>query len=166
MNFNEIWLVEFYWNLIGWILMRLPYDSFTISEWFLSVVKGNQPPLLNKKIRKAIWNEKTRSRLRNNFWKNTTLETEHLRCISLCKKCIKTYFKRILTMVLSQIKTFFNKTCHEQNNIKDDKIVSEEKELIGTFNHLCVNLIKWPNTLKHFVGKWPTAILRGWHLKG
>ena len=56
-------------------------------------------------------------------------------------------------MVLSQIKTFFNKTCHEQNKIKDDKIVSEEKELIGTFNHLCVNLIKWPNTLKHFVGK-------------
>ena len=48
MNFNEIWLVEFYWNLIGWILMRLLYyDSFIISERFLSVVEGNQPPLLN-----------------------------------------------------------------------------------------------------------------------
>ena len=59
------------------------------------VVRGNQAPFVNKEMRKAIY---TRSRLKNNFWKKSTLDNGRLyknrrhKCISLRKKYIKTYF--------------------------------------------------------------------------
>ena len=44
------------------------------------------------------------------------------------------------------IKPFLrNKSCHEQNNImliKDDKIVSEEKDLVETFNKHYINIVE------------------------
>ena len=99
-------------------------------------------------MRKAVY---TRNRLSNNFWENPTLENERLyknqrnKCVSLRKKCIKKYFKRVTDNRVVTNKTFrkfikpflTNKNCHEQNKIiliKDVKIASEEKDLVETFN--------------------------------
>ena len=54
-------------------------------------VRGNQVPLMNKELSKAIY---TRSRLRNNFCKNLTKENEtknkmqRNKCVSLRRKSV------------------------------------------------------------------------------
>ena len=53
------------------------------------IIRGNQIPFVNRELRKGIY---TRSRLRNKYWKNPTLENElwykqqRNKCVSLRKK--------------------------------------------------------------------------------
>ena len=74
-----------------------PNESYLhLTENFLSVVvRGNQVPFVNREFRKASY---TRSRLRNKYWKNPTLENklrykeQRNKCVSLRKKSMKLYF--------------------------------------------------------------------------
>ena len=82
------------------------------------------------------------------FYKN-----QRNKCVSFCKKCIKTYFKTFTDNGMATNKTFWkstikylltNKSCHEQKNImliKDGKIVSKEKDLVEAFNKHYINIV-------------------------
>ena len=74
------------------------------------VLKGNQAPSINKEMRKAIY---TRSMLRNKFWENSTLGKERLyksqrnKCVSLHKKCVKAYCKKVADNGIAANKAFW-----------------------------------------------------------
>ena len=61
-------------------------------------LRGNDASFMTKEFRKAIY---TRSRLRNNFSKNSTKYNERLykkernKCVSLRSKCIRNFFSNI-----------------------------------------------------------------------
>ena len=112
--------------------------------------------------------------LRNNFWKNQILENDRLyknqrnKWVYLRKKCLRAYFKRVTENGIVTNKTFCKfiqpflriKSCHEQNNIiliKNDKIVSEEKDLVETLNKHLISIVgmkhKWRNTAINLIIK-------------
>ena len=59
------------------------------------ILRGNHSPFINREFRKEIYK---RSRLRKHFWKGPSKENELLcktqrnKCVSLRRKCIKSYF--------------------------------------------------------------------------
>ena len=119
-------------------------------------VRGNQAPFMNKELRKAIYN---RSRLKNKFCKNETKENEEIyrkqrnKCVKLRKKSIKLYFSKITQNGIVTNKNFWkvikpfltNKGCIDGNEISivnGDEIISDEKELVKTFNEHYINIVE------------------------
>ena len=112
------------------------------------VLRGNHAPFVTKEFRKEIY---TRSRLRNNYLKFPSVENEKLfkvqrnKCVSLRKKCIKSYFQKVSENGINSNKAFWrivkpfitNKNCHEQNDIilnENCKVIKNENEFSQTFN--------------------------------
>ena len=119
-------------------------------------VRGNHAPSMNKGLRKATYN---RSRLKNQFCKNQTKENEENykkqrnKCVKLRKKSIKLYFSKIIQNGIVTNKNFWkvikpfltNKGCIDGNEISivnGDEIISDEKELVKTFNEHYINIVK------------------------
>ena len=101
----------------------------------------------------------TRSRLRNNYLKFPSVENEKLfkvqrnKCVSLRKKCIKSYFQKVSENGINSNKAFWrivkpfitNKNCHEQNDIilnENGKVIINENELAETFNEHYINIVE------------------------
>ena len=104
-------------------------------------LRGNQAPFMNKNLRKSIY---TRSRLKNNFNKNSTNENkvrykkQRNFCVNLRKKAIKEHFKKITDSGIVENKTFWqtvqpfikNKGGLNNNNItlvNNNSIISDAK---------------------------------------
>ena len=119
-------------------------------------VRGNHALFMNKELRKAIYN---RSRLKNKFCKNQTKENEEIykkqrdKCVKLRKKSIKLYFSKITQNGIVTNKNFWkvikpfltNKGCIDGNEISivnGDEIISDEKELVKTFNEHYINIVE------------------------
>ena len=100
-----------------------------------------------------------RSRLRKKFWKNPSKENELLfktqrsKCVSLRRKCIKSYFRDVTKKGLFTNKSFWNfvkpfltnKSCHTQNDIMlidNGKVIVEERDLAETFNDHYINIVE------------------------
>ena len=79
----------------------------------------------------TLYQQSKRSSLRNKFWKDPSKENEILfktqrnKCVSLRRKCIKSYFQDVTKKGLVTNKSFWNfiklflanKSCHTQNDI-------------------------------------------------
>ena len=111
---------------------------------------------VNRKFRKEIYK---RSSLRNTFWKDPSKENELLfktqrnKCVSLRRKCIKSYFQDVTKKGLVTNKSFWNfvkpfltnKSCHTQNDIMlidNGKVIVEERDLAETFNDHYINIVE------------------------
>ena len=114
------------------------------------------PHFMNKTWRKEIYN---RTRLQKKFKKNRTRENElnfkkqRNKCVSLRKKAIKNHFKRVTENGVMTNKDFWklvkpfltNKGGLSGNDIllvKDDKIITEDRELAETFNDHYINIVE------------------------
>ena len=112
------------------------------------ILRGNHAPLLTKEIRKEIY---TKSELKKIYNRNPTEEnktiykTQRNECVSLRQKAIKIYFNNMTKTVVQTKKVFwklmkaflttkgFLKNAEIMLTEKD-KTVTEEKELVRTFN--------------------------------
>ena len=118
-------------------------------------VRSNQAPFMNKNLKKAFM---TRSRMRNNFLKNKTKENKEIYnkqrnyCVSLVRKEKKNFYQNIDTSKITDNKTFWktvkplfsNKTISSDKMtlIKDDNIISENKDIAEIFNKFFANIVK------------------------
>ena len=80
-------------------------------------------------------------------------KTQRNKCVSLRKKCIKSYFQDVTKKGLITNKSFWsfvkpfltNKSCHIQIDIMligHGKVIVEESELIEKFNDLWMNIVE------------------------
>ena len=80
-------------------------------------------------------------------------KTQRNKCVSLRKKCIKSYFQDVTKKGLITNKSFWsfvkpfltNKSCHIQIDIMligHGKVIVEESELIEKFNDLWINIVE------------------------
>ena len=145
-----------------------PHENYTnLSQTFSKVVKkhaplkkeilrGNHAPFIKREFRKDIYK---RSRLRNKFLKDPAKENELLfktqrsKCVSLRRKCIKSYFQDVTKKGLVTNKPFWNfvkpfltyKSCNTHNDIMlidNGKDIIEESDLVETFNDHYINIIE------------------------
>ena len=145
-----------------------PHENYTnLSQTFSKVVQKHTPlkkkiirrnhaPFINREFRKEIYK---RSRLRNKFWKDPSKENELLfktqrnKCLSMRRKCIKSYFQDVTKKGLVTNKSFWNfvkpfltnKSCHTQNDIMlidNGKVIVEESDLVETFNDHYINIVE------------------------
>ena len=120
------------------------------------IVRGNHAPFMNRELSKAIY---TRSRFKNNVQKNPTIENklkykkQRNKCVNLRKKAIKLHFKSVTVSGIIEnnkfwetIKPFItNKNGLNNNSIilnKDNKIITQEKELVNIFNDHYINIVE------------------------
>ena len=120
------------------------------------IVRGNDAPFVDKQLRKAIY---TRTRLKNKKQKNPSKENKmaykkqrHF-CVSLRRKCMKNYLKKLMEKGLTTNKSFWkfmkpfhtNKGFIGNNDIKlihKSKIISDEKQLTKLFNSYYINIVE------------------------
>lgn len=122
----------------------------------IKLVRGNEAPFMNKKLRKAIY---TRSRLKNNFNKNRTDENtakykkQRNKCVSMRRQAIKEHFNSVMEGGIIQNKKFWstvkpfltNKSGKSSNEIMivhDDIIVTDENELAEIFNEEYIHIVE------------------------
>ncbi len=120
------------------------------------IVRGNDAPFMNKTWRKEIYN---RSRLHKEFKKNPSRESElnfkkqRNKCVSLRKKAIKSHFKKVTENGLMTNKDFWNLVKPFLTNkgglsgsdillVKDNEIISNDRELAETFNDHYINIVE------------------------
>ena len=125
-------------------------------------IRGNQAPFMNKEFRKAIY---TRSRLRNKYCRNASKENEILykrqrnKCVSLRRKSMKNYFRKIGQQGIvtnkkfwNTIKPFLTNKGHISSNdivlIEKDSIITEEKKLVELFNNHYINIVQNSSGMK------------------
>ena len=126
------------------------------------VVRGNQAPFMTRELRKAIY---TRSRFKNKLNKNPTDENrtkykkQRNKCVSLRKKAIKNYFRKVTDNgimdnknVWDMVKPFVtNKsglTSHDIMIIHNDSLITDEKELTELFNEQYINIVEKSSGIK------------------
>ena len=118
-------------------------------------IRANQAPFMNKKLQKAFM---TRSRLRNNFLKDKTMENkvaynrQRNYCVNLVRKEKKSYYGNLDTNKITDNKTFWKtvqplfsrKTINSDHItlIKNDNIISENKDIAEMFNKFFVNIVQ------------------------
>ena len=87
------------------------------------ILRGNHAPVMNREFRKKLYK---RSRLRNKFWKGQSKEnelsfkTQRNKCVSLRRKCIKSFFQDVTKEGLVTNRSFWsfvkpfltNKSCY------------------------------------------------------
>ncbi|XP_057296307.1 uncharacterized protein LOC130625272 [Hydractinia symbiolongicarpus] len=122
----------------------------------IKLVRGNEAPFMNKKLRKAIY---TRSRLKNNFNKNRTdqnrskYKKQRNKCVSMRRQVIKEHFNSVMEGGIIQNKKFWstvkpfltNKSGKSSNEIMivhDDIIVTDENELAEIFNEEYIHIVE------------------------
>ena len=125
-------------------------------------VRGNDAPFMNRDFRKAIY---TRTRLKNKYNKNPTIEneTKYKRqrnlCVNLRKKAIKKHLNEVTSHGIMENKNFWhtfkpfitNKNTLSNNTImlkKDDSVVTEGKEIADIFNNYYINIVEKSTGLK------------------
>ena len=120
-NFNEELFLKDLENLNLSANSDNPHENYTnLSKTFSEVVqkheplkkkilRGNHAPFINREFRKEIYK---RARLRNKFWKDKENEllfkTQRNKCVSLRRKCIKSYFQDVSKKGLVTNKSFWN----------------------------------------------------------
>ena len=97
--------------------------------------------------------------MRNKFWKDTSKENKLLfkthrnKCVSLWRKCIKSYFQDVTKKGLVASKSFWNfvkpfltnKSYHIQNDIMlidNGKVIVQESDLVEKFNDHYINIVE------------------------
>ena len=97
--------------------------------------------------------------MRNKFWKGPSKENEFLfktqrkKCVSLQRKCIKSYFQDVTKKGLFTNKSFWsfvkpfltNKSCHTQNDIMlidNGKVIVEESDLVEKIDDHYINIVE------------------------
>ena len=97
--------------------------------------------------------------MRNKFCKGPSKKNElsfkaqRNKCVSLLRKCIKSYFQDVTKKVPIKSKFFWNsvktfltsKSCHTQNDIMlidNGNVIVEESNLVETFNDHYVNIVE------------------------
>ncbi|XP_057308019.1 uncharacterized protein LOC130645912 [Hydractinia symbiolongicarpus] len=122
----------------------------------IKLVRGNEAPFMNKKLRKAIY---TRSRLKNNFNKNRTDENrakykkQRNKCVSMRRQAIKEHFNSVMEGSIIQNKKFWStvkpfltnklgKSSNEIMIVHDDIIVTDENESAEIFNEEYIHIVE------------------------
>ena len=125
-------------------------------------LRGNEAPFMNKELRKAIY---TRSRLKNKWNKNPTLENrakykkQRNKCVSLRKKAIKTHFHNITQNGVVENKDFWNTVkpfiTNKSGKLKSDitiihneEIIRDEQKLVEIFNNEYINIVENSSGIK------------------
>ena len=120
------------------------------------IVRGNDAPFVDKQLRKAIY---TRTRLKNKIHRNPSKENKMAYkkqrnfCVSLRRKCMKNYLKKLTEKGLTTNKSFWkfmkpfltNKGFTGNNDITlihQNKIISNEKQLTKLFNSYYINIVE------------------------
>ena len=120
------------------------------------IVKGNDAPFVDKQLRKAIY---TRTRLKSKIHKNPSKENkiaykkQRNFCVSLRRKCMKNYLKKLTEKGLAANKSFWkfmkpfltNKGFIGNNDttlIHKNKIISDEKQSTKLFNSYYINIVE------------------------
>ena len=120
------------------------------------VQRGNTAPFMNQQLQKAIY---TRSRLKKRLNKNPTAENrtkfkkQRNKCVSIRKKAIKSHFKEATKNGTMSNKEFWdlvkpflsNKgglTSSDISLVKNETIVTDDKELTEIFNDHYVNIVE------------------------
>ena len=128
------------------------------------IVRGNDEPFVDKQLRKAIY---TRTRLRNKIHRNPSKENKiaYIKqinfCVSLRRKCMKNYLKKLTEKGLTTNKGFWkfmkpfltNKGFTGNNDITlihQNKIISYEKQLTKLFNSYYINIVEKSSDTKTF----------------
>ena len=128
------------------------------------IVRGNDAPFVDKQLRKAIY---TRARLKNKIHRNPSKENKMAYkkqinfCISLRRKCMKNYLKKLTEKDLTTNKCFWkfmkpfltNKGFTGNNDITlihQNKIISDEKQLTKLFNSYYINIVEKSSDTKTF----------------
>ena len=130
----------------------------------MKIVRGNDTPFVDKQLRKAIY---TRTRLKNKIHKNTSKENimaykkQINFCVSLRRKCMKNYLKKLTEKGLTSNKSFWkfikpfltNKGFIGNNDITlihKNKIIFYEKQLTKLFNSYYINIVEKNSGTKTF----------------
>ena len=128
------------------------------------IVRGNDAPFVDKQLRKAIY---TRTRLKNKIHRNPSKENKMAYkkqrnfFVSLRRKCMKNYLKKLTEKGLTTIKSFWkfmkpfltNKSFTVNNDvtlIHQNKIISDEKQLTKLFNSYYINIVEKSSYTKIF----------------
>ena len=128
------------------------------------IVRGHDAPFVDKQLRKAIY---TRTRLKNKIHKNRSKENKMAYkkqrnfCVSLRRKCMKNYLKKLTEKGLRTNKSFWkfmkplltNKGFTGNNDITlihQNKIISDEKQLTKLFNIYYINIVEKSSDTKIF----------------
>ena len=128
------------------------------------IVRGNDAPFVDKQLQKAIY---TRTRLKNKIHRNPSKENKMAYkkrrkfCVSLRKKCMKSYLKKLKEEGLTTNKSFWkfmapfltNKGFTGNNNITlihQNKIISDEKQMTKLFNSYFINIVEKSSDTKTF----------------
>ena len=128
------------------------------------IVRGNDAPFVDKQFRKAIY---TRTRLKNKIHRNPSKENKMAYkkqrnfCVSLRRKCMKNYLKKLTEKGLKTNKSFWkfmkpfltNKGLTGNNDITlihQNKIISDEKQLSKLFNSYYINIVEKSSDTKTF----------------
>ena len=137
-----------------------------------TVQRGNTAPFMNQQLQKAIY---TRSRLKKRLNKNPTAENrtkfkkQRNKCVSIRKKAIKSHFKEATKNGTMSNKEFWdlvkpflsNKgglTSSDISLVKNENIVTDDKELTEIFNDHYVNIV--PGVPKKSIRIWSTLAIR------
>ena len=128
------------------------------------IVRGNDAPFVDKQLRKAIY---TRTRLKNKIHRNPSKENKMAYkkqrnfCVSLRRKCMKNYLKKLTEKGLTTNKSFWkfmkpfltNKGLTGNNDITlihQNKIISDEKQLTKLLNSYYINIVEKSSDTKTF----------------
>ena len=150
-----------------------PSQNYVLSSRFLEVinvhaplkekiVRGNDAPVVDKQLRKAIY---SRTKLKSNIHKNPLKENkmaykkQRNLCVSLRRKCMKIYLKKLTEKGLTTNKSFWksmkpfltNKGFIENNDITlvhKNKMISDEKQLTKLFNSYYINIVEKSSSTK------------------
>ena len=128
------------------------------------IVSGNDAPFVDKQLLKAIY---TRTRLKNKIHRNPSKENKMAYkkqrnfCVSLRRKCMKNYLKKLTEKGLTTNKSFWkfmkpfltNKGFTGNNDITlihQNKMISDEKQLTKLFNSYYINIVEKSSDTKTF----------------
>ena len=128
------------------------------------IVRGNDAPFVDKQLRKGIY---TRTRLKNKIHRNPSKENKMAYkkqrnfCVSLRRKCMKNYLKKLTEKGLTNNKSFWkfmkpflkNKGFTGNKDITlihQNKIISDEKQLTKLFNSYYINVVEKSSDTKTF----------------
>ena len=120
------------------------------------VLRGNSAPFMTRELKKGIY---TRTRLKKRYNKNPTKENElnfkrqRNKCVALRKKAIKQHFKKATETGPVSNRDFWNLVKPFLSNkgglagndislVKNDKIVTEDRELAEIFNDHNINIVE------------------------
>ena len=139
------------YNTFEEIIIRLLNQHAPLKKRF---VRANNSPFMNKTLSKAVM---TRSRLRNKFTKNPTLENKvnytkfRNYCTGLFRREIKSFYSNLDTALVTDNRKFWKTVKplfsdkHFSNNkitlLEGDEIISKDNEIAEIFNDYFANIV-------------------------